>query len=105
MCIYLGATTTEWLEHRVWSLGRYSRPIAWLAVGWVIVLMVLFSFPTSGNISITFMIGVLVLLLIYYLVSGRRQFQGPQVMGTSEELTEIEKEFQQAAAAGGVRTA
>ena len=46
---------------------------------------------------------LLVLLLIYYLVSGRRQFKGPQVMGTSEELTEIEREFQQAA--GEVKTA
>jgi hypothetical protein len=65
--------------------------------------MVLFSFPTSGNISITFMIGVLVLLVIYYFVSGRRTFKGPQVMGSSAELTEIEREFQQAA--GEVRSA
>jgi amino acid transporter len=103
LCIFLGATTSDWLEHRVWSLGRFSKPIAWLAVGWILVLMVLFSFPTSGNISITFMIGVLVLLVIYYFVSGRRTFKGPQVMGSSAELTEIEREFQQAA--GEVRSA
>ena len=30
--IYLGATTNEWHKERVWSLGRYSRPVAWLAV-------------------------------------------------------------------------
>src|SRR5438874_1084283 len=29
--IYLGATTSGWLEHRVWSLGRWSKPIAWIA--------------------------------------------------------------------------
>jgi amino acid transporter len=103
MCIYLGATTTGWLEHRVWSLGRFSKPIAWLAVGWIVVLMILFSFPTSGNISITFMLGVVVLLLAYYLVSGRRRFQGPRVMGDAAELTEIEREFDQAA--GEVATA
>ena len=60
--IYLGATTQGWLSERVWSLGRYSKPIAWIAVGWVLVLMVLFSFPTSGNISWPFM---LVLALAY----------------------------------------
>ena len=97
ICIYLGATTREWLEHRVWSLGRYSKPIAWIAIFWVVVLMVLFSFPTSGNISITFMIAVVILLAIYYLASAKRTFQGPRSMGDSSALTEIEREFEHAA--------
>ncbi len=97
ICIYLGATTSEWLDHRVWSLGRFSKPIAYLAIGWVVVLMILFSFPTSGNISITFMLGVVVLLAIYYLVAARRSFKGPHSMGDSAELTEIEREFEHAA--------
>ena len=42
------------------------RPIAWVAVFWILVLMVLFSFPTSGNISWPFMVGIVLLLLIYY---------------------------------------
>ncbi len=97
ICIYLGATTSEWLEHRVWSLGRFSKLIAWVAVFWVIVLMVLFSFPTSGNISITFMLIVVVLLAIYYFAYARDAFKGPRVMGDSDELTEIEREFGHAA--------
>ena len=74
--IYLGATTTEWLDHRVWSLGRWSKPIAWLAVFWVVVLMLLFSWPTSGNISWPFMIAIVVLLLVYYFAWARTRFQG-----------------------------
>jgi amino acid transporter len=97
VCIYLGATTTGWLEHRVWSLGRWSKPIAWLAVAWCVVLMVLFSFPTSGNISWPFMLATVVFLLIYYFGWARTRFQGPRVMGREEELTEIEREFEQAA--------
>jgi amino acid transporter len=97
ICIYLGATTREWLEHRVWSLGRFSKPIAWIAIFWVVVLMVLFSFPTSGNISITFMIAVVILLAIYYLAAAKRTFQGPRSMGDSSALTEIEREFEHAA--------
>lgn len=97
VCIYLGATTTEWLNHRVWSLGRWSKPIAWLAVFWVVVLMVLFSFPTSGNISWPFMLGAVVLLLVYYFGYARSRFQGPRIMGREEELTELEKEFERAA--------
>lgn len=97
ICIYLGATTKEWLDHRVWSLGTLSKPIAYLAVLWIIVLMVLFSFPTSGNISISFMLAVVVLLAIYYFASARRTFQGPRVMGADAELTELEREFEHAA--------
>jgi len=101
--IFLGATTSEWVKERVWSLGRLSKPIAWVAVFWIIVLMVLFSWPTSGNISLPFMVGAVILLLIYYFAWARSRFKGPQVMGGDAELTEIEKEFQQAAA--GLETA
>jgi amino acid transporter len=95
--IYLGATTNEWLKERVWSLGRYSHPVAWLAIAWVVILMVLFSWPTSGNISWPFMVGTVVLLLVYYFAYARSHFMGPKVMGQDAELTEIEREFEQAA--------
>jgi amino acid transporter len=95
--IYLGATTQEWLSERVWSLGRWSKPIAWVAVLWILVLMVLFSFPTSGNISWPFMVGTVVLLLIYYFGYARSRFAGPKVQGAEAELTELEREFQSAA--------
>ena len=95
--IYLGATTSEWTNHRTWSLGRWSRPIAWLSVFWVVVLMVLFSFPTSGNISWPFMVATVVLLLVYYFGWARSRFRGPQAQGSAEQLTDIEKEFQEAA--------
>jgi amino acid transporter len=95
--IYLGATTEEWRTHRVWSLGRWSRPVAYVAVFWVIVLMVLFSFPTSGNISWPFMVGTVVLLLVYYFGWARAHFQGPKVQGAEAELTELEREFDHAA--------
>ncbi len=97
ICIYLGATTSEWRQRKVWSLGRWSKPIAWIAVAWCVVLMVLFSFPTSGNISWPFMIGTLLLLLVYYYAWAKRNFRGPHRMGEEAELTEIEKEFESAA--------
>jgi amino acid transporter len=95
--IYLGATTSEWTRERVWSLGRWSKPVAYVAIFWVIVLMVLFSFPTSGNISWPFMAATVVLLLVYYFGWARSRFQGPKVMGQEAELTELEREFDQAA--------
>ena len=95
--IYLGATTQDWTKERVWSLGRWSKPVAYLAIFWVIVLMVLFSFPTSGNISWPFMAITVLLLVVYYFGWARSRFQGPKVMGAEGELTEIEREFQKAA--------
>ncbi|MEW5990163.1 MAG: amino acid permease [Chloroflexota bacterium] len=97
VCIYLGLTTTGWLQHRVWSLGRWSKPVAWVAVAWCVVLMVLFSFPTSGNISWPFMLAFVVLLLVYYFGWARSRFKGPQIHGGEAELTELEKEFEHAA--------
>jgi hypothetical protein len=68
-----------------------------LAIFWVVVLMVLFSFPTSGNISITFMLLVLLALVIYYFAWAKSRFKGPHAMGADAALTEIEKEFEHAA--------
>jgi hypothetical protein len=59
--------------------------------------MVLFSFPTSGNISWPFMILVVLFLIVYFYGWARRSFQGPRVMGMEAELTEIEREFEHAA--------
>ena len=95
--IWLGLTTEEWKKERVWSLGRWSRPIAIIALFWIVVLMFLFSFPTSGNISWPFMVAIVVFLLVYYFGWARRSFQGPRVQGGEEELTEIEREFEEAA--------
>ena len=97
LVIFLGATTSEWTAHRVWSLGRWSKPVAYFAIFWVIVLMILFSFPTSGNISWPFMAGAFVLLLVYYFGWARSHFQGPKIMGAEAQLTELEREFEHAA--------
>jgi amino acid transporter len=97
LVIFLGATTSEWQSHRVWNLGRWSKPVAYVAVFWVLVLMILFSFPTSGNISWPFMAGTVVLLLVYYFGWARAHFQGPKVMGEEEQLTALEREFDHAA--------
>ncbi|HEY4768921.1 MAG TPA: amino acid permease [Candidatus Limnocylindria bacterium] len=99
--IYLGARTEEWRTERVWSLGRWSRPVAMVALFWTVVLMILFSFPTSGNISWPFMILVVLFLSVYFYAYARRAFKGPHAMGREDELTEIEREFESEAARFG----
>jgi amino acid transporter len=95
--ILLGLTTSPWRQERVWSLGRWSRPIAVGALIWIVVLMVLFSFPTSGNISWPFMVATVAFLLVYYLAWARRKFTGPKMHKVEAEMTEIEAEFEHAA--------
>jgi predicted Na+-dependent transporter len=96
--IFLGLTTDAWRGERVWSLGRWSKPVAVLALLWIIVLLVLFSFPTSGNISWPFMALAVILLVVYYFAWARSRFQGPRAQGGEQELTEIEREFDSEAA-------
>jgi hypothetical protein len=60
--------------------------------------MILFSWPTSGNISFPFMAVTVLLLVVYYFAWARSRFQGPRVQVSSTELTDIEREFQEAAA-------
>ena len=68
-----------------------------MALFWIVVLMILFSFPTSGNISWPFMGAVVAFLLVYYLVWARRRFTGPKIHTVEAEMTEIEAEFEHAA--------
>jgi amino acid transporter len=95
--IVLALTTNAWRSERVWSLGRFSRPVAVVALIWIVALMILFSFPTSGNISWPFMVAVLVFLLVYYFAWARRRFTGPKIHTVEAEMTDIEKEFEHAA--------
>jgi amino acid transporter len=95
--IYLGTRSDEWKTERVWSLGRWSKPVAIIALLWILVLLVLFSFPTSGNISWPFMAAAVIFLLIYYFGWARKHFLGPRSMGDAAQLTEIEREFEVAA--------
>lgn len=103
--IYLSAVTDDWRKERVWSLGRWSRPVAWVAIFWVIVLLFLFAWPTSGNISWPFMVAVVGFLLVYYYGWARQRFAGPKIQGGEQQLTAIEAEFEHAAEglAGGAK--
>ena len=95
--IYLGATTQEWLRSVSGASAAGRGPSPGSRILWIVILMVLFSWPTSGNISWPFMAITVLLLVVYYFGWARSRFQGPKVMGAEGELTEIEREFQQAA--------
>ena len=97
--IFLGVFgKQEWRDHAVWKLGRFSKPIALVAIAWIVVISVLFLWPTSGNpftwLAYAAFLGFLV---IYYFAWARKRFKGPVVEVGEVELTEIEQEFEHAA--------
>ncbi len=87
-----------WRSVRVWSLGSWSRPMAWLSVIWIILISPLFLYPFPLNpAALATVVGFLVLLLVYYFVWAKDRFAGPKRQGTDADLSEIEREFEQAA--------
>jgi amino acid transporter len=101
LCIWLGMRGDQsWRSKQTWSLGRWSRPLAWLSVIWIILFSPLFLYPFELNPAALVTVGgFLVLLLIYYFAWARSRFQGPVPQGTTEQLESIEREFEQAAEA------
>ena len=84
-----------------WHLGRWSRPIGTIAVGWVVVITILFMLPTTSpvtfktfNYTVIAVVAVLGFAAIYWAVSARKWFTGPKVQGTAEELAAIENELE-----------
>ena len=83
-----------------WHLGAWSRPIGIIAVLWVIFISVLFMLPTITPVTwVTFnytpvvVLGTLIILVVWWMVSVRHWFKGPHVQGSDSELNAIEKGF------------
>jgi amino acid permease (GABA permease) len=68
-----------------WSLGRWSAPVGWTAIGWVAVICVLFVLPTVSPVELkTFnytivAVGVVALgAWLWWILSARNWFTGPR---------------------------
>lgn len=84
-----------------WHLGRWSRLVGMIAVGWVAFITVLFMLPQVSPVTVgTFnyapvaVLAVLGFAGIWWLVSARTWFTGPKVQGTPEELAAIERDLE-----------
>ncbi|MFZ0128741.1 MAG: amino acid permease [Candidatus Dormiibacterota bacterium] len=88
-----------------WNLGKWSRVIGIVAVVWIVIISILFVLPitfpvTLGNFNYTIVaVGVVAIgTTLWWLLSARKWFKGPQIMGTAEELALIEAGFTPAVA-------
>ena len=88
-----------------WNLGSVGAPIGWAAVIWIAVITVLFFapqfYPFWGRANINnfnWALPVFVLLLggvlLWWLLSARKWFKGPQVQGGEVQLEAIEEQLQ-----------
>lgn len=66
------------------NLGRYGVIVGWVAVLWVLTISILFSLPVSYPITMETLnytpvaVGCLLILVVsFWLISGRRWFKGP----------------------------
>ena len=88
-------------ERGPWHLGRWSRPVGIIAVGWTALITVLFMLPTASPVTASnfnytpiAVLAVLAFAGVWWLVSARRWFTGPKIYGTPEELAALEQELE-----------
>ncbi|MEU9304703.1 amino acid permease [Streptomyces sp. NPDC048269] len=93
--IYLRLRAGNRFEPGPWSLGRWSKPIGWIAVVWVAVVTVVFCLPQkspvtidSMNYSVIALAVVLVLASVWWSVA-RRSYGTPSAYGNAREQAEI----------------
>ena len=67
-----------------WSLGRYGLAINLVSIVWVAFITILFSIPPNELAGLT-MLGLGVLLFLYWQLSQKRRFRGPRT-GAAVEL-------------------
>jgi Amino acid transporters len=94
-----------------WSLGKWSKPIGWVAFIWVIFIGIIFFVPAfypwlpgqkvdgvdvglnNFNWAGPLMVLIFAIIGIWWLVSAKNWFHGPQVQGSRDELLAIEREL------------
>jgi amino acid transporter len=112
--IFLRLRQGDAWEAGEWNLGRHYKWIGTIACLWVVFISVLFILPVapsgvpwnhaftwlSFNYAPIAVLGTLVLVGGWWMVSARNWFKGPVAQGTEEELARIEAEYEGRSGAG-----
>lgn len=106
-CIWLGLRSDgTWRRERGWSLGRASRPVAWVAVAWIVFLTPVLLWPVETYNPAALLTVVLFLgfLVAAWRLRARDRFRGPAFLRDDAALAAIEADLAaDAPAAGGSR--
>jgi amino acid transporter len=93
--IFLKLRAGDRFEPGPWRLGRWSRPIGWTAVGWVVLVTVLFCLPQTNPVTVDSMnyagiaLAVVLILATVWWYLARGSYGTPQAYGNAREQTEI----------------
>jgi amino acid transporter len=112
--IYLRLRLGDKWEPGEWSLGKHYRWIGTVACLWVVFIAILFMAPLSPagipwNDNFTWLsvnyapiavLGTLLLVGGWWLLSANKWFKGPIAQGSPEELARIEAQYEHGTPAG-----
>ncbi|AJZ84000.1 amino acid permease [Streptomyces antimycoticus] len=93
--IFLRLRAGDRFQRGPWHLGRWSKPVGWIAVVWVAVVTVLFCLPQSSPVTADSMnyasiaLAVVLLLATIWWFVARRSYNTPSAYGTAREQAEI----------------
>ncbi|MFE2533926.1 amino acid permease [Streptomyces sp. NPDC059371] len=80
-----------------WNLGRWSRPVGWVAVTWILASSVLFMLPQGSpitgdnfNYASIALAAVLIVATVWWFATARRRFQGPVSYGRPDEVAAMD---------------
>ncbi|MGW5817180.1 amino acid permease, partial [Streptomyces noursei] len=80
-----------------WNLGRWGKPVAAIAVLWIVVSNLLFMLPQqypvtpeSFNYAPIALAVVLVIATVWWFATARRRFQGPVSYGSPDEVAAMD---------------
>jgi peptidoglycan/LPS O-acetylase OafA/YrhL len=59
-----------------WNLGRCGKPINGLAIGWTILILVVFSIPPNELVFWTMLL-LIAFMALYWMLHAGRHFHGP----------------------------
>jgi amino acid transporter len=85
-------------ETAPWNLGKWGPVLNVIAIVWVLIISVIFSLPPNELVLWT-MIGLAILLALYWQLSAKRKFAGPS-KADEAALRQIEAALAAATAAG-----
>ena len=105
--IYLRLRIGDAWEPGEWNLGSKYKVVGWIAILWVVFISVLFLMPISPfgipfkhgftwldvNYAPIAVVGTLVLVGGWWVLSARNWFKGPIAQGSEEELARIEAQY------------
>ncbi|WP_443076424.1 amino acid permease [Streptomyces sp. NBC_01725] len=93
--IYLKLRAGDRFQPGPWTLGRWSKPIGWIAVGWVAIVTVIFCLPQKNPVTTDTMnyaviaLAVVLALATAWWYAARGSYSTPQSYGSAREQSEI----------------